>query len=207
VDSSDLAQEVLYRAAVQLAEFEGQTLGEFRAWMAGILDRRLLRALRFWGEKRRGRKREVPLSPVESVPGELAETATSILERLSVEEECERLKLAASWCRAEDRAVISMHLFEGRGHDEIAGELGVAVTAARQRYCRAVRRVGEAMRLLALMTQQGLSGRQQDVIGVHRFQGADPARIAEKLQLPQELVARWIAEAEPLLRAIARDQP
>jgi hypothetical protein len=163
--------------------------------------------LRFWGEKRRDRKREEPLSPAGSVPGELAQTATSILERLSREEECERLRLAKSWCRAGDLAVISMHLDERRGHDEIAAELHVTVDAARQRFCRAVRRVGEAMRLLEMMTQQGLSGLQQDVIGLHRFQEADPAQIAERLQLPQELVARWIAEAEPLLRAFARDQP
>jgi RNA polymerase sigma factor (sigma-70 family) len=206
-DGSDLVQECQYLAATHFGEFRGRNLGEFRAWLEGILDRRLLRALRFWGEKRRDRKREEPLSPTWSVAGEPAATATSILERLSWEEECERLKLAASWCREEDLAVISLHLFEGRNHDEIAAEMGVGVAAARQRYCRAVRRVGDAVRLLALMTQHRLAAIQQDAIGLHRFQGADPAEIAERLQLPHELIVRWIAEARPLFHAIAKDEP
>src|SRR5437660_823223 len=81
------------------------------------------------------------------------------------------------------------------------------VAAARQRFSRAVRRVGEALQLLELMTQRGWSGLQQDAIGLHRFQGASPGQIAERLQLPAELVARWIAEAEPLIRSITRDTP
>jgi RNA polymerase sigma factor (sigma-70 family) len=206
-DGSDLVQECQYLAAAQFAEFGGRSLGELRAWMAGILDRRLFRAVRFWGRKRRDWKREEPLSPAWSPQEELAETTMSILERLSHEEECERLRLAASWCRAEELKVISMHLFEGRSHDAIAAELGVAVAAVRQRYCRAVRRVGEAVRLLALMTQRGLSGLQQDVLGLHRFQGADATQIAQRLQLPEALVARWIAEGKPLLRAIEKDGP
>jgi RNA polymerase sigma factor (sigma-70 family) len=206
-DGSDLVQECLYLAWAQFAEFKGESLDDFRAWLAGILDRRLLRALRFWGEKRRDRKREEPLAPAWSAQEELAQTSTSILERLSREEECERLKLAASWCREEDLAVISMHLFQGRSHDEIAAELGIATAAARQRYCRAIRRIGEAMQLLELMTRRGIDGTRQDVIGLHRFQRADPGQIADRLRLPRELVARWIAEAKPLFRAIAKERP
>jgi DNA-directed RNA polymerase specialized sigma24 family protein len=115
--------------------------------------------------------------------------------------------LAAGWCCEEDRAVIALHLYEGRSHEEVAAEWGVAGAVVRQRYRRAVRRVGEALRLLELMTRSGISGLQQDVIGVHRFQRADPATIADRLGLPRDLVERWIAEAEPLLRATARDDP
>jgi RNA polymerase sigma-70 factor (ECF subfamily) len=206
-DDSDLVQEVQYLAAAQFAEFQGRSPGEFRAWLTGILARRVFRALRFWGEQRRDRKREEPICPARGGPEEPADSTASIPEQVSQEEECQRLNLAASWCRQDDRAVISLHLFEGRSHDEIAAEWGVAAATVRQRYCRAVRRVGAALRLLDLMTQQGLSSLQQDVIGLHRFQGADPGRIADWLQLPEELVARWIAGAKPLLTAIAKDEP
>jgi len=206
-DVSDVVQECQYLAATQIAEFDGRSLGDFRAWLAGILDRRVFRALRFWGEKRRDRKREEPLSPDWSARGEPAETGTSILGRLALEEDIQRLRVAVCWCREEDRAVIEMHLFEGRSHDELAAEWGVTVAAVRQRFCRAIRRVGEAMQMLELMTQGGLTAVQQDVIGVHRFQRADPGQIAERFQLPEELVARWIAEAKPLFRAIAKDGP
>jgi RNA polymerase sigma-70 factor, ECF subfamily len=206
-DGSDLVQECQYLASAQFAEFEGRSLGDLRAWLAGILDRRLLRAFRFWGEKRRDRKREDPLAAAGSAQEELAQSSTPILERLSRAEECERLKLAASWCREEDLAVISMHLFQSRSHDEIAAELGVSTAAARQRYCRAIRRVGEAMQLLELMTRHGIDGTRQDVIGLHRFQRANADQIADRLRLPRELVARWIAEAKPLFRAMERDEP
>jgi RNA polymerase sigma-70 factor (ECF subfamily) len=207
LDASDLVQNSLAEAVARLDTFRGRSIGEFHAWLAGILDRQVPRAWRFWGEKRRDPKREEELDPAWSSRAELAESTTSILERLCRKEERERLELAASWCREEDWAVIAMHLFEGRSHEEIAAELGVAAATTRQRYCRAVRQVGQAMQLLALMTRRGWSGLEQDVIGVHRFQGADPQQIASRFQLPEELVARWIAEAQPLFLAIAKDRP
>jgi RNA polymerase sigma factor (sigma-70 family) len=207
-DGSDLVQECQYLATVHFADFRGTSPGDFRAWLAGILDRRLLRALRFWGERRRDRRREEPLRPawLDGPLAEPAEIATSILGRMSRDEQCERLRLAASWCRPEDLNVITRHLFEGRSHDEIAAELGIAVAAARQRYCRAVRRVGEALRLQERMARLGWGALRQDVVGVHRFQGADPSRIADRLEVPRDLAARWIAEAGPLFRALAAEE-
>jgi RNA polymerase sigma factor (sigma-70 family) len=207
-DGSDLVQECQYLAAARFGAFAGRDVGDFRAWLAGILDRRLRRALRFWGERRRDRRREQPLQPAwsDGAGREPAATATSVLDRLSRDEQCERLRLAASWCRPDDWAVISQHLFEGRGHGEIAAELNIAVVAVRQRFCRAVRRVGEAMRLLERMTRLGWGALRQDVVGVHRFQGADTAELAGRLQVPEELAARWIADARPLLRAMAREE-
>jgi RNA polymerase sigma factor (sigma-70 family) len=207
-DGSDLVQECQYLAAVRFGQFEGKDVGDFRAWLAGILDRRLLRALRFWGERRRDRRRERPLDPAwgQGAGPELAATATSVLGRLLRQEQGEQLRLAASWCRPDDLAVISRHLFEGRGHDEIAAELNIAAAAARQRFSRAVRRVGEALRLLERMTQRGWGALRQDVVGIHRFQGAGPAEIAARLQVPEELAARWIAEAGPLLHAMAGEE-
>ncbi len=206
-DASDLVQEVQYRAAAQIGDFQGRSLGEFRAWLAGILDRRVFRALRFWKEQRRDRGREEPLSPSWSARGELAASATSILGRLAHQEERERVELAKSWCREEDRVVLALHLDEGRSHEEIAAALGITPAAARQRFSRALRRVGEAAQLLELMTGRGWSSLQQDVIGLHRLQGAKPGQIAERLRLPEELVARWIAEAEPLVRTFSQGSP
>ena len=158
--------------------------------------------------------REAPRSPArgaaEPGPGaneDLAQSGTSVLAQLSRDEEHERLELARSWCRADDLAIIARHLDEGRSHEDIAAELGVAVATARQRYSRAVRRIGEALHLLELMTRRGWDGPRQDAVGLHRFQGAGPRQIADRLLLPEELVARWIDDAGPLLRAIARDAP
>lgn len=207
-DGSDFVQECQYLAAARFARFRGRTTGEFRAWLVGILDRRLLHALRYWSERRRDRRREVPLDNDLGDRGDRggggdlpAGYSKSMLDRLCLTEECDRLRLAASWCRDEDRAVIALRLFEGRSYEEIASRLGVEPAAARQRFSRAVRRVGEAMGLIERMTFRGLSQLQQDVIGLHRFRGATPEQIAEWLRLPAELVVRWIADARPLFRA------
>jgi RNA polymerase sigma-70 factor (ECF subfamily) len=207
VDSSDLVQDVQLLATTGLAKFKGQSFGEFRAWLAGILERRVLWVIRHLGRQLRDRNREEPLSPAWGTQLELAETGTSILERLSRQEESQRLNLAASWCREQDRALIGMHLGEGLSHEEIAARLGIAPATVRQRYSRAIRRVREALQLQAMMTQQGLNELQQDVIGLHRFQGAASEQIAERLRLPERLVAHWIAEAKPLLQSLAKDEP
>jgi RNA polymerase sigma factor (sigma-70 family) len=207
LDSSDLVQEVQARAAARLDCFHGTSLGEFRAFLLGILRRVVLRERRHAGQGRRDWRREMPLgSPRGSAP-ELSATATAIPERLGREEECQRLSLAAGWCRHEDRAIIRMHLAEGRSHEEIAAEEGEKAATIRQRYCRAVRRVRAALDLLDAMTESGLTTLQQDVIGLHRCQGADPGRIAGQLRLPEGLVQRWIADARPWLRAGPKDQP
>ena len=138
--------------------------------------------LRHWLNKGRNFKREEPLNPAWSDQGELAASSTSILDRLSREEDAERLNLVMNWCREEDRALIFLHLFEGQTHVEIADRLGIAPEAVRQRYCRAVRRVSDAWKLMELMTRSGLGDRQQDVIGVHRFQRADPDNLVWSLR-------------------------
>jgi RNA polymerase sigma-70 factor (ECF subfamily) len=204
-DTSDLVQNGLIQAAKGIGRFQGRSISEFYAWMARILDRQILKALRRWRYRRRDLGREQPLGPARSDTAELAASSTPVLERLSQEEEWDRLMLAASWCREEDTAVIFLHLFQDRTHEQIAAELGISPLAVRKRYSRAVRRVREATQLQALMTDCGFRIEQQDVIGVHRFQRAEPAQIAERLRMPEELVARWIAEAQPLLHALARD--
>jgi RNA polymerase sigma factor (sigma-70 family) len=187
-DVSDLVRECQRMAAVRFDEFRGSDLAGFRAWLAAILDHRLMRWMRSRGE---GARREP------AAPG---------FGRLSQDEQCERLRLAASWCHDDHMAVISMHLFEGRGHHEIAAELEIDVPAARERYSGALRHMSEALRLLERMDRLGWGALRQDVIGLHRFRGAGPAEIAARLQLPERLAARWIAEAGPLLRSMTIEE-
>jgi RNA polymerase sigma factor (sigma-70 family) len=186
---------------VRFDEFRGSDLAGFRAWLAGILDRRLMRSMRSRGDRRR---RGSP--PATRGEGARREPAASGFVRLSQGEQCERLRLAASWCHPDDLVVISMRLFEGRSHDEIASELEISGAAARQRYSGALRRMTEALLLLERVSRLGWGALRQDVVGLHRFRGAGPAEIAARLQVPEGLVARWIAEAGPLLRSIATEE-
>jgi RNA polymerase sigma factor (sigma-70 family) len=202
-DESDLVQECQSVAALSFSRFKGRNRHEFFAWLAGILDRRVLRAMRFWATKRRNGQRELPQATARS---ELAASSTALVDRLARSEEFERLRLAASWCRPDDLELIAKHLFEAHSHEDIASDLGVGTAAVRQRYCRAVRRVGKALQLQQVMTEHGLDGTRQDLIGLHRCQGADIGGIAAHLCLPKDLIARWIAEAKPLFRQIDEDR-
>jgi RNA polymerase sigma factor (sigma-70 family) len=205
-DASDLVQECQSLAIASFAQFRGRSSAELRGWLAGILERRVMRALRFWGAGRRDRRREQHVAGQRPVH-EIEASSTALLERLSRWEDCDRLKLAASWCRADDMDLISRHLFDGKSHDEIGQALGISAATARQRYCRAVRRVGEALQLLELMSRRGFSGTQQDVVGLNRFRGEGAEELSARMRLPRKLVVQWIVEAKPLLRELDEDRP
>jgi RNA polymerase sigma-70 factor, ECF subfamily len=207
LEPSDLVQECLHRAVVHFSQFQGGSRGEFRAWLASIMRNQLLQMMRFWSADRRDHNREEPLSPGGHPWDEPPAASTSIVDRLSREEDCERLKVALSWCRAEDQAVIEMHFLQGQTHEEIAAAVGSAPAAVRQRASRAVRRLRKALEFQERMTERGLGTLQRDALGLQRFGGTTPRQIAERLQLPEELVKGWIAMAQPFLREIAEDEP
>ena len=202
-DASDVVQECQLAGAAQFGEFKGHKLVEFHNWMGAILKNLILHQHRYWGQKKRDRKREQSPSPERCGLDEPAGSTTSILHQLAREEQWEQLMIAAGWCREEDWAVIFLHLYEDQSHTEIAAVLDVSSATVRQRYKRAVRSLGEAMKWQELMTRRGIDGLQQEIIGLHHFQKADPPTIAERLELSQQLVADWIAEAKPLIRELA----
>ena len=138
-------------------------------------------------------------TPEAEVFPDLVASSTSIPAQVARAEELGRISRAASWCREEDVALIVKHLLESRSHEEIAGELGIMVATARQRYCRAVRKLTAAVNLMSQLDRSGIRGVEQDAIGLYRFGGSEPPEIAVQLLLPEPLVRRWIAQAESLL--------
>jgi RNA polymerase sigma factor (sigma-70 family) len=206
-DGSDRVQDCLCKAVCKFGEFKGRSLAEFCNWVFTILDNDIFKARRFWKQVKRDWKREQPLAPDGGVLSELAGSTTSILGRLVREEEREQLSVAAGWCREKDQAVIFRHLFEDQSYDEIAHECGVTCDVVRQGFSRAVRRVGEALRLQALMTQHRIPVLRQEVIGIHRCQGLSANTIGARLELPAWLVSLWLDEARPLIRELDEDKP
>ncbi len=198
LDPSDLVQECLYRAVLHFPQFEGRTSGEFRAWLERINSNELLRMMRFWAAERRDRNREAHLSPEGHAWDEPADALTSIVEKIAREEDCSRVRLVLSWCRAEDRTVLEMRFWHERSHEEIACELGIETAAARQRLFRALQRLCDALRFQERMAEHGFKTLEQDVLGLHHIGGASPARIAEQLEVDpgagQELDRRGPAD-------------
>jgi DNA-directed RNA polymerase specialized sigma24 family protein len=103
--------------------------------------------------------------------------------------------------------VIVLHLFEFRTHEEIAAERGIKLEAVRQRFSRAIRRLGDAIRLQALMTEREIPPRKQEVIGIYYFQRVDFTAIAGRLQVPEALVDLWLKESRDLIREFNGEKP
>jgi RNA polymerase sigma-70 factor (ECF subfamily) len=206
-DASDLVQECLFLATERIGEFKGLSPGEFRAWIGKILENRILQHQRHWVRKKRDRKRQVPLESAGTEPDEPAASTTSILSRLARQDEWEQLKVAVGWCREEEQDVIRKRLWEDRSHEEIAAELEVSPAVVRQRFSRAIRRLGHGLRLQELMTWHGFSAKKQNAIGIHHLQRVDARTIAGRLQLEDRLVALWLADARPLIRELDEEKP
>jgi RNA polymerase sigma-70 factor, ECF subfamily len=203
----DLVQDCLLAALTGIGDFRGESPDEFNAWMLGILDNQILHHERKLGAKKRDWKREQPLATTGGAPDVPASSSTSILGRIVRKEDLDQLKVAIGWCAQEDRDVIHLRFYEEKSHAEIATTLGISYDAARQRSCRAVRCLGEALRLQELLTRRRVPLRKQDVIGIHLFQELDATTLAHRLQLTNYLVDRWLEEASPLIREFSEEKP
>jgi RNA polymerase sigma-70 factor (ECF subfamily) len=206
-DPSDIAQDVAVVAATKIGEFEGHNTRTFLGWLYGILDNRILQVIRPRGTRGGKGAGRSPLRPPPSLLRDVVDSETSVSSRLAHEEDIERLKKVVGWFRSEEVAVITMRLSEALSYDEIAANLGLTAAAARQRYRRAVRRVGEALKLSETMSRQGTIGLQQDVVGIHRFQGAGARLIANQFGLKEAIVSDWIAEGARLFGDATEQAP
>jgi RNA polymerase sigma factor (sigma-70 family) len=201
-DASDRVQDCLRKAVEKIGAFKGHTLDEMRAWLYKIIDNDMRKRHRFWARRKRDRGLEEALAPDGVGSGEPAGSTTSILDRMARREESEQVMVALSWCPEADRDVIFQHLIEERSYEEVAADRGVTCVAVRQQFSRAIRRARMAKRLQALMADRGMVGLQQEVVGIHRFQGLSAATIAARLDLQRSLVDFWIDQAGPLLREL-----
>jgi RNA polymerase sigma-70 factor (ECF subfamily) len=196
-DPSDVVQDVQGEVAATIGSFRGSGTGQFHAWIAIILRSRILKLVRFWGRERRDIGRELSLNfshdHVETVGSRSMRNSPSAA--MSLEDGRQHLALAMSFCRKEDRELISLHLFEDKRHEEIAVVQGIEVAAARKRYSRAIQRLREAVNLVELLAGKGIDGPRLEAIVLHRLQGLDPTQIAKQLQLPESLVVHWLADA------------
>jgi hypothetical protein len=66
--------------------------------------------------------------------------------------------------------------------------------------------VGQALKLMEMMSCRCIDGLRQDIIGLHLLQKADAATIADRLKWPLELVRRVLAESKPLIQEFEADK-
>jgi RNA polymerase sigma-70 factor (ECF subfamily) len=152
VDSSDLVQETLLRAAQNIGQFRGDCEGEWRAWLARIAEREVVHQLRHHlGAARRAVSRERPLSPPSSSAGgsrleQWWARSQSSPSQAAMRQERVLLLVAALGRLPDDyREVLVLRHLEGLDFPEVARRLERSPGAARVLWTRALKRLREEL--------------------------------------------------------------
>lgn len=148
VDSSDIVQETLLRAAQHLGQFEGRRAEEWRAWLARIAEHEVVHQLRHHvGAARRSVERERPLQPPASSGNRRSQLGQWALSQSTPSQAAlhrERvLELANALGRlsGDYREVLVLRHLEGLDFAEIARRLDRSEGAVRVLWTRALKKL------------------------------------------------------------------
>lgn len=134
-EAEDVMQDSFLDAFTKLADYTGE--GNFGGWLRRIVVNNSLDALK-------KRKRVLQLTD-ENVEAEEPQYDTTVEE--NVDYKIEEIKNAVSQLQDDYRTIISLFLFEGYDHEEIAQILNISYGASRTRYSRA------RQKLLGVLTE------------------------------------------------------
>ncbi|MGZ0172350.1 MAG: sigma-70 family RNA polymerase sigma factor [Planctomycetales bacterium] len=154
VDSLDIIQEAYIEIARRIGDYTSKPTVAFYVWVRQItwqtlvsVHRRHLGQNRHPGmEVRLNRKNpnETTFSIAEALVGQL----TSPSGAARRQEDYDQLREALSTMDETDREVLALRHFEQLGNNEVAEVLGIARTAASNRYVRAIKRLGDVLATL-----------------------------------------------------------
>jgi len=141
VAASDVAQEAWLAAFLRLADFEDRGAGSFRAWLAAIVENKVLDEVRHHvGAAKRDVRREIDVqSGIVRLAGAASERSASA--DLRDAEERAQVDRAMSVLPASQREVMRLVHEERLTTEQAASRMGRSVAAARKLYARAVMRL------------------------------------------------------------------
>jgi RNA polymerase sigma-70 factor (ECF subfamily) len=141
MDESDVVQDALARAMGRLAQCQGESPAQCRAWLVTIVRNHALNLLRYWGQQERDVQREQAI-PCDSRDGAaLAAGGSTPSERAMRREQAARLAAAVEQLPPDYREVIRLREFEGLSHAEVAQRMGRSHDVVRQLWVRALKRL------------------------------------------------------------------
>lgn len=146
VDASDLVQQTMLEAHRDFERFEGQTGGEWLAWLRRILSHNAADLVRrFRGTAKRAAQREVPLAaPVghssRMVPEPAARTETPSRQLARRDDEL-ALVAALKSLPPDYREVIMLRNLQRLPFDEVARRMGRSRPAAQMLWTRAIKKL------------------------------------------------------------------
>ena len=151
VDPADVLQESYIEIARRYRDFLDDAKVSFYVWARQITLQILIDIQRRHFGQKRTPQQEVKFNrgPNESTSGSIAQVLRSQMTSPSGvairAEEIQQLNLALESMDEMDREVLALRHFEHLGNSEVAEALGLSVTAASNRYVRAMARLGEIM--------------------------------------------------------------
>lgn len=155
VDVSDVLQEAFLTISRRADEYVKRPEVSFYVWSRQITFQVLLDVHRRHLSQKRDARQEIKLrrgpsfddtsvSIVQALCGDVTSPSAAIIR----EEEIDQLREALESMDEIDREVLALRHFEHLNNTEVAETLGLSLTAASNRYIRAVGRLAEVMQLV-----------------------------------------------------------
>jgi RNA polymerase sigma-70 factor (ECF subfamily) len=152
VEAADVLQEAYIEMARRVGDYTADPAVSFFVWARQLTYQTLIGIhRRHFSEKRdpnveiRLGGRPAPSDTSDSIARQLLDERTTPSQAAARAEEVAVLKAALESLDEIDREVLALRHFEQLGNNEVAQTLGLSVTAASNRYVRAMTRLGEIM--------------------------------------------------------------
>lgn len=157
IDPNDILQETYLEVARRVSDYIDRPEVSFYVWARQITVQTLIDTQRRHFGQKRSPTQEVPLS----FEGDSSGTCYSIARAIAANhttpsraamkaEEIEQLHAALATLDEIDREVLAMRHFEHLSNKEVAEALGLSVTAASNRYVRAMTRLSEILQAVMI---------------------------------------------------------
>jgi RNA polymerase sigma-70 factor (ECF subfamily) len=149
VDASDLVQQTLFEAHRDFSRFQGESEGEWIAWLRRILTHNALDLVRqYHGTAKRQARREISQpAPNQStwMPLEPASPEPSPSQQAIARDDQLRVAVALADLSPDYREVIVLRNLERLPFDEVARQMGRSRPAAQMLWMRAVKKLQESL--------------------------------------------------------------
>lgn len=143
VGISDLVQESLAAAAIGFPQFRGKTVGEFRAWIAQILENRAVDLARRFRSRSRDVAREHRNGHM--MLNGLDDARLTASQQVVHEESLKQLVRVMENLSQEERQLVHWRYQEGLSFDQIAKCLNLPRETARRRWYEVIDRIGREL--------------------------------------------------------------
>jgi len=146
VETMDIVQNVFLEAVQSAENREFKSEGHFRAWINKLVENRIRKSARFFGQQKRDTNKERQLM---DESGNIAAPSKTVAPRpVSIVEEfdqLERMDAALEHMPTDIREVITMRYFDELSYAEIGGLIDKSEEAARKTVNRAVALLAKEM--------------------------------------------------------------